>query len=81
MIVVDSSALIAILDEEHDAARYAEAIADADRPVMSPASLVEAGIVMLNRHAIQVGSVTAQQAQLFLETYASYARARRAKQG
>ena len=34
MIVVDASALIAILDEERDAARYAEAIAEADPPLV-----------------------------------------------
>ena len=32
MIVVDTSALIAILDTEPDAALYAEAIAEADAP-------------------------------------------------
>jgi uncharacterized protein with PIN domain len=31
MIVVDTSALLAILEEEPDAARYAKAIAEADR--------------------------------------------------
>ena len=50
MIVVDASALIAILDEERDAARYAEAIAEADHPLVSVAAVVEAGIVMFNRH-------------------------------
>jgi ribonuclease VapC len=87
MIVVDSSALIAILDEEGDAARYAEAIAEADQPLISAATLVETGIVMLNRHGakgvrkvnaliqeagFQVESVTPQHAQLALEAYASY---------
>jgi ribonuclease VapC len=87
MIVVDASALIAILDEERDATRYAEAIADADPPLVSAATLVEAGIVMFNRHGVrgsrklnalvqeagfQVESVTAQHAQLALQGYASY---------
>ena len=35
MIVVDTSALIAILDKEPDASRYAEAIAEADPPLIS----------------------------------------------
>jgi ribonuclease VapC len=87
MIVVDASALIAILDEEGDATRYAEAIAEADQPLISAATLVETGIVMLNRHGakgvrkvnaliqeagFQVESVTPQHAQLALEAYASY---------
>ena len=37
MIVVDASALIAILDKEPDAALYAEAIAEADAPIISAA--------------------------------------------
>lgn len=36
MIVVDTSALIAILDREPDAALYAEAIAEADSPLIPP---------------------------------------------
>jgi ribonuclease VapC len=87
MIVVDASALIAILDEERDAARYAEAIAEADPPLISAATVVEAGIVMFNRHGLagarkfnaliqeagfQIESVTAQHAQLALQAYASY---------
>ncbi|MEO8125444.1 MAG: type II toxin-antitoxin system VapC family toxin [Bryobacteraceae bacterium] len=87
MIVLDSSALIAILDQEDDAVNYAKAIAEADRPLISTATLVEAGIVMLNRHGpkgarklndliqeagCQVESVTAQHAQMALEAYSVY---------
>jgi uncharacterized protein with PIN domain len=43
---VDESALIAILDGEGDAAIYAEA----DAPLISAATLIETGIVMVNRH-------------------------------
>ena len=50
MIVVDTSALIAILEKEPDAALYAEAIAEADTPLISAATLLELHIVMLNRH-------------------------------
>jgi ribonuclease VapC len=50
VIVVDTSALIAILDKEPDAAAYAEAIAEADLPLISTATLLEVNIVMLNRH-------------------------------
>lgn len=93
MIVVDSSALFAILDSEHDAARYAEALADADTVLISAATLVETAIVMLNRHGprsarvldelvhetgIQVESVTAEHAQLARVAYATYGKGRHA---
>src|SRR5688500_7022442 len=96
MIVVDASALIAILAEEGDASAYAEAIADADPPLISAATLVETGIVMLNRHGpkgarkvtaliqeagFQVESVTPQHAQLALEAYASYGKGRKTAAG
>jgi uncharacterized protein with PIN domain len=41
MIVVDTSALVAILDKEPDAVLYAEAIAEADTPLISTATLLE----------------------------------------
>jgi ribonuclease VapC len=87
VIVVDTSALIAILDDEGDARIYAVAIAEADRPLVSVASLVETSIVMLNRHGprssrlvdglvedagLQIENVTAQHAVLAREAYAIY---------
>ena len=87
MIVVDTSAILAILEDEADALRYAAAIAEADPPLISAATLVEVGIVMLNRRGakaarmvddfvqeagFQVESVTAQHAQLAREAYAAY---------
>ena len=96
MIVVDASALIAILDEERDATRYAEAIAEADPPLVSVATVVETGIVMFNRHGaggsrkfnaliqeagFQIESVTAQHAQLALQAYASYSKGQKNKAG
>jgi ribonuclease VapC len=87
MIVVDTSALIAILDKEPDANLYAEAIAEADPPLISTASLVELNIVMFNRHGIkaaqivdrliqeggfQVESFTIQHAELARDAYARY---------
>lgn len=89
MIVVDTSALIAILDKEPDAALYAEAIAETDSPLISAATLVEVNIVLLNRHGaraarmvdrllqeagFQVESFTAQHAELAREAYAHYAK-------
>ncbi len=91
MIVVDTSALIAILDDEPEAAVYAAAIAEADPPLISAATLVEAGLVMLNRHGsqatwkvqalvqeagFQIEPVTARQAQLALERMPCMERAR-----
>ena len=91
MIVVDTSALIAILDKESDAALYAEAIADADAPLISTATLLEVNIVMLNRHGaraarmvdrliqeagFQVESFTVQHAELAREAYARYGKGR-----
>jgi ribonuclease VapC len=87
MIVVDTSALIAILDKEPDAALYAEAIAEADPPLITAATLLELNIVMINRHGVkaarmvdrliqearfQVESFTVQHAELAREAYARY---------
>ena len=91
MIVVDTSALIAILDKESDAALYAEAIADADAPLISTATLLEVNIVMLNRHGaraarmvdrliqeagFQAENFTVQHAELAREDYARYGKGR-----
>ena len=46
MIVVDSSALIAILEKEADAARYAAEIAKADRLLISAVNVHETGMVL-----------------------------------
>ena len=87
MIVIDTSALIAILDDERDARIYAVAISDSDRPLLSAASLVETSIVMLKRHGpsssrlvdglieeagLQIENVTAQHALLAREAYRTY---------
>ncbi len=46
MIVVDSSAVIAIFRQENDAEDFARSIATDDDPVMSAANLVETSIVL-----------------------------------
>jgi ribonuclease VapC len=46
MIVVDSSAIIAIFRQEEDAEDYARSIATDDDPIMSAANLVETSIVL-----------------------------------
>ena len=91
MIVVDTSALIAILGREPDAALYAEAIAEADSPLISAATLLELHIVMLNRHGGRAGQLvdrliqdagfqiehfTAQHLELAREAYARYGKGR-----
>lgn len=91
MIVVDISALMAILDREPDAALYAEAIAEADSPLVSAATLLELHIVMLNRHGGRAGQLvdrliqdagfqiehfTAQHLVLAREAYARYGKGR-----
>ncbi|MDE2764990.1 MAG: type II toxin-antitoxin system VapC family toxin [Chloroflexota bacterium] len=48
-MIIDSSALCAVLFGEHDAARYAEAIADAEVSRMSAINLLEAAIVVESR--------------------------------
>jgi ribonuclease VapC len=53
MIVVDSSALIAIFEGEPDAALFAGAIHRADRLVISAVNVHEAGIVLRARRGIQ----------------------------
>jgi ribonuclease VapC len=91
MIVVDTSALIAILDREPDAALYAEAIAETDSPLISAATLLELHIVMLNRHGGRAGQLvdrliqdagfqiehfTTQHLELAREAYARYGKSR-----
>lgn len=49
MIVVDSSALIAILETEEDAVRYATVIERADRLLISAVNVHETGIVLRAR--------------------------------
>jgi ribonuclease VapC len=46
MIVLDSSAVIAIFRQEDDAAHYAQCIATDDDPIMSAANMVETSIVL-----------------------------------
>ncbi len=87
MIVVDTSALIAIIEGEKDAPIFARAIAEADPPFISAGTLIEAGIVVFNRYGVAGGrlldemiidggfrieSVTAHQAQLAREAYGRY---------
>ena len=49
MIVVDSSALIAIFEQEADTDRYETAIREADRLIISAVNVHETGIIMRAR--------------------------------
>ena len=94
MIVVDTSALIAILLNEADAGRCAAAIADAAPALISAATVAETGIVMLSRHGprgadkvraliqegrLQVENVTEEHAELAIEAYGSYGKGQTGK--
>jgi ribonuclease VapC len=59
VIVVDTSAVLAIYLGEDDAARYAEAIERDDAPTMSTASVLECSIVVRARKA--EGDAAAEQ--------------------
>jgi ribonuclease VapC len=63
MIVVDSSALVAILEKEDDAARYADAIQRADRLLISALNVHETGMVLRIRH----GSAAVSRMWRFLQ--------------
>ena len=84
MIVVDTSALLAILTSEPERDRLVEAIATADRCVISTATYVEIGIVISSRYGpagqhylstflsradIETHPVDAQQAETAITAY------------
>jgi len=90
-MVVETSAVLAILLEEPEAAEFAQLIEDDPAPVISAASVVEAGIVLVSRYGpdargdlqeflaqggLQVEPVTAEQAELALEAYQRYGKGR-----
>lgn len=56
-MIIDTSALLAILFAEDDAERYADAIADANVRLISAANYLEAGIVVDN----QIGAAAGRQ--------------------
>jgi ribonuclease VapC len=62
-MVVDSSALVAILFGEAEADRFVDAIAEAEPRLISAANLLEAAIVVDN----QLGSAAGRQLDRFVE--------------
>ena len=86
-MIVDTSAIIAILRDEADAPVYAHAIAGADNSKMSAASYLECGIVvdsqrdpvisraldeLLAVSGLVIEAVTERQARLAREAYADF---------
>lgn len=91
MIVVDSSAVLAILLDESDAQRYAAALESASVCVISAASVIEIGVVLLSQNAakaiptlrgflestrIEVEAVPAAQIDLALAAYERFGKRR-----
>ncbi|HME15379.1 MAG TPA: type II toxin-antitoxin system VapC family toxin [Mycobacterium sp.] len=86
-MIVDTSALIAILKEEDDAALYAQTIAHADARRLSAASYLECGIVLdsqrdpiisrgldelIQEAEFLIEPVTERQARLARQAYADF---------
>jgi ribonuclease VapC len=88
-VIIDTSALIAILRSESDASFFAETLAKAVRPRISAANYLEAAIVidgsrdpiasrlfdeLLREAEIVVEPVTAEQVQIAREAYRDFGR-------
>jgi ribonuclease VapC len=86
-VIVDSSAIIAILKEQDDAAVYAQAIAGADARRLSAASYLECGMVLdsqrdpiisrgldelMQEAEFVIEPVTERQARLARQAYADF---------
>lgn len=90
-MVVDTSAVLAILLQEPEAADYTQRIENDPHPLISAASVFEAGIVLISRYGpearddlrdflehagLQIEPVTAEQADLALEAYQRFGKGR-----
>jgi ribonuclease VapC len=90
-MIVDTSALAAILFDERDAQAYARAIADAETSRLSAANFVEAAIVvqaqtrngttshldaLIRRAGIIIEPVTEEQAHLARQAYTDFGKGR-----
>ena len=92
-MVIDTSAVLAVLTMAPDAGRFARAIASAETRFMSAANLVEAGIVLqarfgsdaerdldllVFRAAVEIMPVTQEQATLARQAYRTFGKGRHA---
>jgi len=90
-LVVDTSALIAILAAEAECERFAGRIVDAAAPSMSAANFLECGMVMssrsgerglsmldrlMGRLVVDISAVDAQQARVALDAHLRFGRGR-----
>ena len=89
-MIVDTSALLAILFNESDAETYARAIAQADAPRISAANFVEAAIVIeaqtknsssqldafMRRAGLAIAPVTEEQAHVARQAYTDFGKGR-----
>jgi ribonuclease VapC len=90
-VIVDTSAILAVLFDEEDARFYADSIARADSCRMSAATLVEAAIVVeaqtrnnggrqldafIRRASIQIEPVTEEQAYLARQAFVDFGKGR-----
>lgn len=86
-MIIDTSAILAIVFAENDAARYAEAIAAAQVRLISAANYLEAGVVVdnqigaaagrqldaiISRAEISVEPVTREQADMARQAYLDF---------
>ena len=92
-MIIDTSALVAILDQEPEAERIARALAATPERMLSAATLVEAGIVMQARRGddgardldlllaklrVDIAEVTASQAEIARKAFRRFGRGRHA---
>jgi ribonuclease VapC len=88
-VIVDTSALVAILTREPEADAFTEAIARADAPMLSAATYVETAVVIdarrnpvlsrafdrfIEENQLSVESVTPAQAKIAREAYRDFGR-------
>ena len=86
-MIIDTSALLAILFQEEEAAEFVKAIADEPSCLMSAANFLEAAIVIdsrgdaeasrqldhfIRRSGIEITPVTLEQAQIARQAYQDY---------
>jgi ribonuclease VapC len=92
-MIVDTSALVAVLDQESEAQRIVRTLASAPERILSAANLVEVGIVMQARRGddgaraldlllaklrVDIAAVTANQADIARKAFRRYGRGRHA---